>query len=432
MKQRLNQIFKRITTRQITRTTTGVFSAVLFLTAATAGAADGGRIISVSGKVFYKPDAAAEWAPLPRGGNIAEGTQIKTDKDSFARILTPKGEIVKIPSSTEQKLSFTAADPAKAREGGSSQFVDEFLSDNTRTRINAVRGATLDPVDQDWLALVGLDSAPADRIESFMELAAALERKGKSGRALFVTWKLHRLFPDDPGLKALADRSIADYAYTGKWDVSDGAETVANLAGTDKKSAMKQIRYLSNEESYVYLFRTARDKDGKITTQRLFPEGDDVTAVNEQGVFACQIAPSSVVSAKEAGVTLAKENAPLSETVATVEAGQKLQVLAYEGRRFQVKTPDGKTGWVLKHKVIADDTGKAGSALAVVAPVDGRNIDQVWGFAAPGPMPETTVKTVITSVEKELGTPGSSLTHEKLSTLLPNICASPVALSTAR
>ena len=81
--------------------------------------------------------------------------------------------------------------------------------------------------------------------------------------------------------------------------------------------------------------------------------------------------------------------APVSSKVAPVSNGEKLVVLGHDRRFYQVRTPDGKTGWIEEHFVIDQPTYNAFQALnrehakdAVVA--TGVLRDDLFAHLSPG------------------------------------------------
>jgi SH3-like domain-containing protein len=85
------------------------------------------------------------------------------------------------------------------------------------------------------------------------------------------------------------------------------------------------------------------------------------------GLSGCHHAASSAadvvyVTAKEAW--LRDRIAPVSSKLAPVTNGEKLAVLGHDRRFYQVRTPDGKTGWIEEHFVIDQPTYNAFQALS--------------------------------------------------------------------
>ena len=85
------------------------------------------------------------------------------------------------------------------------------------------------------------------------------------------------------------------------------------------------------------------------------------------GLAGCHRAASGTadvvyVAVKEAW--LRDRIAPVSSKIAPVSNGERLVVLAHDRRFYQVRTPDGKTGWIEEHFVIDQPTYNAFEALS--------------------------------------------------------------------
>jgi SH3-like domain-containing protein len=110
------------------------------------------------------------------------------------------------------------------------------------------------------------------------------------------------------------------------------------------------------------------------------------------GLSGCHHAPSSAadvvyVAAKEAW--LRDRIAPVSSKLARVSNGEKLAVLGHDRRFYQVRTPDGKTGWIEEHFVIDQPTYDAFQALSrdhAKDPVVATGIlrDELYAHLSPG------------------------------------------------
>lgn len=63
---------------------------------------------------------------------------------------------------------------------------------------------------------------------------------------------------------------------------------------------------------------------------------------------------ATTMYAKKDRVKITAEKSPTSKTIATLSLGDAVQVIDTSGRRYQVKLPDGRTGWVFKFKLSAE------------------------------------------------------------------------------
>ena len=55
--------------------------------------------------------------------------------------------------------------------------------------------------------------------------------------------------------------------------------------------------------------------------------------------------------AKRGGTKVTAEQSPRSKVVGTLNVGDPVQVLKKDGRKYQVKLPNGRSGWVFKFKL---------------------------------------------------------------------------------
>jgi SH3-like domain-containing protein len=110
------------------------------------------------------------------------------------------------------------------------------------------------------------------------------------------------------------------------------------------------------------------------------------------GLSGCRHAASGAVdvvyvTAKEAW--LRDRIAPVSSKLAPVSNGEKLVVLGHDRRFYQVRTPDGKTGWIEEHFVIDQPTYNAFQALSrehAKDPVVATGVlrDELYAHLSPG------------------------------------------------
>ena len=99
--------------------------------------------------------------------------------------------------------------------------------------------------------------------------------------------------------------------------------------------------------------------------------------------------PADVVYVTAKAAWLRDRIAPVSSRVAPVSNGEKLAVLAHERRFYQVRTPDGKTGWIEEHSVIDQPTYNAFQALSqehAKDPVVATGVlrDELYAHLSPG------------------------------------------------
>jgi uncharacterized protein YgiM (DUF1202 family) len=83
--------------------------------------------------------------------------------------------------------------------------------------------------------------------------------------------------------------------------------------------------------------------------------------------FALILLPSlsqaETMYAKSNGVKVTSEKSPTSAMVGTLETGDQVEILKKDGRQYQVKLPNGKSGWVFKFKLSdAKPAGKSGGS----------------------------------------------------------------------
>jgi Bacterial SH3 domain len=102
---------------------------------------------------------------------------------------------------------------------------------------------------------------------------------------------------------------------------------------------------------------------------------------------ASGVADVVYVTAKEAW--LRDRIAPVSNKIAPVSNGEKLAVLGHDRRFYQVRTPDGKTGWIEEHSVIDQPTYNAFQTLSrdhAKDPVVATGVlrDELYAHLSPG------------------------------------------------
>ena len=74
-------------------------------------------------------------------------------------------------------------------------------------------------------------------------------------------------------------------------------------------------------------------------------------------------AQAETMYAKKNGVKVTAEKSPTSKVVGTLNTGDQVQVVKKEGRQYQVKLSNGKSGWVFKFKLSSKKpAGKSGGS----------------------------------------------------------------------
>ncbi len=406
----------------------------LALLASTALAATG-TVLSATGDVQVQTAPDAEWQRLKRGAKIAGGSTVKTGPDAFARILSPDGTLIKIPAGQQRSLLFGAdADRGSNTESdtsGYSAFVAEFFSPNQRTRINAVR-SHLTPLQQDWIAFSRFNHLSPDRIEAALELAAAFQAENRPNRSAYILWKLNSFFPDDPGLRALANRALRAEGAGGEWAVN-GAPVAGDRLSVGGEAL--QVAYKTPRERYLYLYHTVYPSDGPPVSTRLFPNTDDLMALTGRTFFAARVAAEEVLAAKEDGVAVRDQETPFAEVVGRLQKGTPVTVLEKQGRRYRIAADTGLTGWVLKHKLAGETAAEgkqSGDVLAVLRVPSNTGRHYLWGWASPGPMPPWAVEGVLARVHGALESRGTALSQQTIAAALPGICQDVQVLLLAR
>ncbi|MDM8536893.1 SH3 domain-containing protein [Desulfobacterales bacterium HSG17] len=393
---------------------------MLFSVIIPAAAGSPGTVLSVMGTAFVKASTEQAWNSLKKGTSVQAGDSIKVESDSFVRLLTPKGSIMKIASGNSVVLNFAGKKPLDQKlpdnkKGNFTAFVNEFFSPNTRTRINAVR-SILSPLQQDWLAFSSFDSLSPDRIEAALELSAAFHKeKNMKNRSVFILWKLSELFPENEGLQNLSGQAVSHYKDSGKWDVKKDLQ----------KGEVLTISYISNNESFVYLFKTVKNKTGDIETIRIFPQSDDIMALENEKFFASRIAPKEVLFAKQDNVKLTKKPVPFSDETGILQKGQIVNIIKEKGLRYLVQTDDNLTGWVSKLKLTSENPPegiKSGETLAAISSNDIEGPAFVWGYSSLGPLSERIVKKTIFQIEDSLKKAKSQFNGKTMKSFLPVIC----------
>lgn len=396
---------------------------LLQLASGVAFAAMEATVISARGETFAKRDGA-DWAGLKRGDKIAEGNVVKTGSKSFVRLLSPSGNMIKVPAETEIRIDFSSAKKSGSKKGGKSLFLSELLSEGVRTRINAVRGFDPVKVDEfqgDWIAFNKLSNCTPENLEAALELAAAFQEKKAINRSVFITWKLAGMLPENQGVKALSEKMLQAYENRGKWSTGD----IRDGTGI-KKGDRVAIRYSNPDESYVCLFRTAVTTSGKIKTTRLFPTSDLSSEYDENALYFF-----SRVKAAAIPVTAAKDKVRILETatslareVAVLKKGRTAMILDKDGRYYRIMTEDNKYGWVRVRDVRTDQApGKHVYAPLVTVFVENEDgMLHFWGWSSPGPTTDAIVGNVVSKVENVLKKDKTAFNQNVLNGFLPPIC----------
>lgn len=75
------------------------------------------------------------------------------------------------------------------------------------------------------------------------------------------------------------------------------------------------------------------------------------------------LSQAETMYAKKNGVKVTAETSPTSKVVGTLSTGDSVQVLKKAGRKYQVKLPNGESGWVFKFKLASEKpAGKSGGS----------------------------------------------------------------------
>ncbi len=79
--------------------------------------------------------------------------------------------------------------------------------------------------------------------------------------------------------------------------------------------------------------------------------------------FAAGPVSAETMYAQKGQVKVTEDKSPLSKAVATLEAGDPVEVLEKSDRHYKVRAPNGKSGWVFKFKLSDEKPGggKGGS-----------------------------------------------------------------------
>lgn len=81
-------------------------------------------------------------------------------------------------------------------------------------------------------------------------------------------------------------------------------------------------------------------------------------------LFIPGLSQAETMYAKKNGVKVTAEKSPTSKVVGKLNTGDKVQVVKKVGRKYQVKLPNGKSGWVFKFKLSSKKpAGKTGGSL---------------------------------------------------------------------
>ncbi|MEC4675083.1 MAG: SH3 domain-containing protein [Nitrospirota bacterium] len=90
-------------------------------------------------------------------------------------------------------------------------------------------------------------------------------------------------------------------------------------------------------------------------------------------ILVCILFPTlsfaETMYAKRGGTKVTAAPSPTSKVVGTLNVGDRVQVLKKDGRKYQVKLSNGRTGWVFKFKLTASKPAgksKGGSGLSAL------------------------------------------------------------------
>ncbi len=72
------------------------------------------------------------------------------------------------------------------------------------------------------------------------------------------------------------------------------------------------------------------------------------------------LSQAETMYAKKNGVKVTSEKSPKSQVVGNLNTGDQVEIVKKDGRQYQVKLPNGKSGWVFKFKL--SDTKPAGKS----------------------------------------------------------------------
>jgi len=233
-------------------------------------------------------------------------------------------------------------------------------------------------------------------------------------------WKLSDLFPENEGLQNLAEQAVSQYKDSGRWDIKKDL----------RNNEILTISYMSDKESFVYLFKTVKiktvkNKAGNIETIRIFPLSDDIMALENERFFASRIAAKEILFAKQDNVKLTKNPMPFSDEAGFLKKGQIVHIIEEKGLRYQVLTDDKITGWVSKLKLTSENPPegrKSGEILATISSNDINGTTYIWGYSALGPLPERIVKKTVFQIEDSLRKAESQFNGNTMKSFLPEIC----------
>lgn len=77
--------------------------------------------------------------------------------------------------------------------------------------------------------------------------------------------------------------------------------------------------------------------------------------------------------AKTGGVKVTTEQSPTSSVVGTLNEGDAVQVLKKDGRKLQVKLPNGKTGWVFQFKLTDSKPSQSSGGSSALSALTGKS-----------------------------------------------------------
>ena len=84
-------------------------------------------------------------------------------------------------------------------------------------------------------------------------------------------------------------------------------------------------------------------------------------------------AQAETMYAKTGGVKVTAEQSPTSSVVGTLNEGDPVQVLTKDGRKLQVKLPNGKTGWVFQFKLTDSKPSQSSGGSSALSGLTGKS-----------------------------------------------------------
>ncbi|MDM8516085.1 hypothetical protein QUF76_07795 [Desulfobacterales bacterium HSG16] len=410
-------------------------------------AADAGTALSVTGKAFLKTVQNAAWQPLKKGGAVFNGNAIKTGAGSFVRILAPNGSMIRISGQKETVLRFSGQKTnsrakKEDRVGGLSDFVAEFISPYSKTRINAVRSLT-DPIKEEWAAFCRVRNLSTEKIDAALQLSALYYNRKEQGRAAYILWKLNYLFPENAGLKVLADKASNDHKNSGSWTLLNSGSgkpvPIVSQARIPEGNHVN-IKYKGKGQNYVYLFKSVQKSGKDIQTRRLIPQVKEnffleipcYASKNNSGKNFSSDIQSGLMVTKADQVDVRSDKTPFSKIGNSLKKGQVVRLVKSSGRRCHIKIDDRTAGWVLCRQLkkldLAKDTPIRDFDLSL-SEKDLEGMYFIWGYIAAGPVPESLVAQSISDVEALLKQDDSTITPDNIARILPDVCGAVLSSS---